>query len=78
MLEQDQASPNPIKDIVKISSEREIKNIKIMDLNGREIANFHGINTREYEINMANFVTGIYLLRISTSERTFFRKVIKD
>ena len=71
-------APNPTKNTILIKSKDIINNIDLFDVSGRKIKSFNGLNVNDYTINLTNNVTGIYLLRISTSQQTFVKKVVKD
>ena len=71
-------APNPTKNTVLIKSQDLIRSIELFDISGRELETFNGLNINEYTVNLSNNVTGIYLLRISTNQQTFIKKVVKD
>ncbi len=71
-------APNPTKNTVIIKSRDIIKSIDLFDVSGRIISSYNNLNTKEYTVNLTNNVTGIYLLRISTSQQTFIKKVVKE
>ena len=71
-------APNPTKNNINIKSQDIIKNIELFDISGRKLSSFNNLNIKEYTINLTNNVTGIYLLRISTNQQTFIKKVVKD
>ena len=71
-------APNPTKNYIVINSKDKIKNIELFDVSGRKLESFNNLNINEYTINLNNNVTGIYLLRISTNQQTFIKKVVKD
>jgi len=71
-------APNPTKNTVLIKSQDLIRSIELFDISGRKLECFNGLNINEYIINLSNNVTGIYLLRISTNQQTFIKKVVKD
>ncbi len=65
--------PNPAKEFAKvnvISSDMGIKEIRIFDLNGREIANYKGDNGTNFSINTSNLNIGLYLVKITTNNDT--------
>ena len=71
-------APNPTKNTILIKSKDIINNIDLFDVSGRKIKSFNRLNINDYTIDLTNNVTGIYLLRISTSQQTFIKKVVKD
>ncbi len=66
--------PNPTSDALFIASENEINNIRLYDISGRLIyeydceCNFH-------KLDMVNFNSGIYIVRIFTGKEIYTRKV---
>jgi len=71
-------APNPTKSTVLIKTQNIIRSIELFDISGRKLESFNRLNTNECTINLSNNVTGIYLLRISTNQQTFIKKVVKD
>ena len=71
--------PNPAKEILNIA----IKNINplgiyLYDLNGKRVyfsSSFGGDNSGVKEVDVSMLVSGVYLLKITTTESQFFRKV---
>ncbi len=71
--------PNPVKDIVNISntSNLAIESAKITDVNGRtvkEVRNFETLN----QINISELNTGIYFLKVTTSQGTGTTQLVKN
>ena len=54
--------PNPTSDYLYINSDKEIKEIKILDLNGRIVNNLDFVDNKIY---LGGLQTGIYFARIS-------------
>ncbi len=69
--------PNPTLDFVNINSTETIVDIEVVDISGRRIEFIEEINNKEFKLNISNFVTGIYFLRISTNQQTYIQKVAK-
>ncbi len=66
--------PNPIFKKIKINTEKEIKKIEIFNLNGRIISN----HTNDlYIIDIANFSSGTYFLKIYVEQQIIIKKIIK-
>lgn len=80
------AFPNPFNDQLQISfysSAKELVEIVLIDVEGREIVrqiksvNANSNNT--ISINELNKISkGVYILRLVTAEKTFFKKIIKE
>lgn len=70
--------PNPIKDVLNISSEETIAAITIYNLVGQEVLS-KSMNVNEGTLDVSNLATGTYILQGTTSEgRTFNKKIIKQ
>lgn len=67
--------PNPVQDILHLQSSATVEQISIYDLNGRLVKQ---IAHPESEINVSNLHSGIYLLKVRTSEGEIARKMIKE
>jgi hypothetical protein len=69
--------PNPATTLLNISNTYnfEIKNISIVDINGRLIKNQNGTLT---EINVSDLNTGVYFINIETTEGKTTKKFIKQ
>lgn len=68
--------PNPVSDIVNISNfnNLEITNSVITDLNGRIVKK---VNTSVESINVGELATGVYFLKVTTTEGTGVSKFVK-
>jgi thermitase len=66
--------PNPTKDRLYIQSDYGVNDIKIYDITGRFIKKHEHTS----EVDMTTLNKGIYLLKISTDQKTFETKVIKQ
>ena len=68
--------PNPSLDFVNVklpSSVENIKNIKIIDLNGRLVAEYHPKSANYLKINTNKFANGMYLMQVTTSDNEVLR-----
>ncbi len=70
--------PNPVVGNTIIDSKEKIINIEIYALSGQKIQEFKSVNANQFNINLSNYVTGIYFLRIKTLQQVFLRKIIKE
>jgi hypothetical protein len=68
--------PNPVSDILQIKSAYQIKCVKFINSQGLEIANMHDILNNDFTINVKGFSSGVYYLRIETTEGFVHRKLI--
>jgi len=73
--------PNPTKDILNFalnSKNEQIKNCKIMDINGREIISKE-VNNIHSKIDISAFSRGIYIIEITTDNENIVReKFVKE
>jgi hypothetical protein len=71
-------SPNPAHDVLNLlSSHTFIDAIKITDLNGRVVKNMQYSNVLTTQVNVADLMTGMYIISVETSEGTGTSKFIK-
>ncbi|HFS67029.1 MAG TPA: T9SS type A sorting domain-containing protein [Flavobacteriia bacterium] len=68
--------PNPVKDKLYITSENQIKNIKIYDMLGRLAVEENPL-LNEVEINLNNLTAGNYVVKIQINNRNLNYKIIK-
>ncbi|WP_459209392.1 T9SS type A sorting domain-containing protein [Aquimarina rhabdastrellae] len=66
--------PNPFTDKLRIQSGDTYENIKLLDIHGKTISEFH--NTKE--IATGNLSPGVYHVAITTNNKTFYKKIIKQ
>lgn len=69
--------PNPTQAILNINSidQANIKSIKVLDLQGRQVFNANDMNTKNALLNLSNVVNGVYLLKIETENGSLIEKV---
>lgn len=66
--------PNPVKDILNITTNADVKSFTIRDLTGKTLLVYYAQPT----INMAHLSKGIYLLQVQTAKGLIEKKVMKD
>lgn len=64
--------PNPVRDVVSIESESDIKSISVMNMMGQTIKTSYSSR-----VSMSDLENGNYVLKIDLKEGTTFRKIIK-
>lgn len=74
--------PNPAQNYISISSEKSIKNlnsatIQIINMNGQVISSIIPSNLLDNSINISNFESGMYFLRITTHQKQSIHRFIK-
>jgi len=67
--------PNPASDLINISSEFEIKTVKVFNYSGQVII-FEQVENTQYRINTSQYKPGIYFFRIETSGGTISKRII--
>ncbi|MCR5036808.1 MAG: S8 family peptidase [Bacteroidales bacterium] len=67
--------PNPVNDIVMIETHgrASLQNVIIYDVNGRKV-----LSTSESQIDISNLPSGVYLMKIESSDGIFYKKIIKE
>lgn len=69
------AYPNPVSDILNVCVDNVsvIRDIMVMDMNGRVVHNSTSVNVNQTEINMKELAAGIYLINVTddTGNRGF-------
>lgn len=68
--------PNPVIDVLNLSSTREINSVTVFNLLGQEISNDKP-NTSEVKIDMTSFAEGVYLINVIAGNAVKTIKVIK-
>lgn len=68
--------PNPTKDDVLINSSTPMTNIQLFDLSGKRVVNIQP-NTVSQTISLNDLGNGMYFLRMTNSEGTFEKKILK-
>lgn len=70
--------PNPANDRVTISSNVELQNMELTDLNGRVVKNLDLGGVLNSEIVISDLATGIYLLKINSNNTIFTKKLVVE
>lgn len=70
--------PNPFNESLNISNAQQIANVEIRDLTGRVVYASAYNNTNQIQINTAEFVSGVYFVRmITTNNVVIDQKLVK-
>jgi hypothetical protein len=69
--------PNPAYNTLNISSDSELKSVKLFSITGAEVGNVQ-VNTQYKFVNISQFSKGIYLVNIETENGTTRRKFVKE
>jgi hypothetical protein len=68
--------PNPFKDVISVQGIDQTFGYKIYDLQGK-IVQSNNLSKSEDTINTASIASGVYILKITTSETTVTKKMVK-
>ena len=69
--------PNPVKDILNISSKELISNVQVYNVSGQQILIEKAINTIT-KIDLSSLSSGVYFVKTSSSNASKTIKVIKQ
>jgi hypothetical protein len=69
--------PNPVKDILNLSFDKEITNVSIHTLLGQEVFN-KNINANEGTVDVSNLSVGTYLVKVTSNDGVKTLKIIKE
>ena len=68
--------PNPANDIIYIEAENEIEEVVVYDVYGRQQTTVNG--QQSLSINISEFNSGIYFIRINTTNGIYVKRFIKE
>lgn len=69
--------PNPVKDILNLSYDKNITNVAVYNLLGQEILTRHN-NANQYQVDMSSFASGTYIVRVTSDNKEKIFKVNKQ
>ncbi len=70
--------PNPVKDILNITSQNPIKSISIHDINGRALSDLKLLgNKTKTEVNLNKLSKGIYFVKVTSELGDIVERVVK-
>lgn len=69
--------PNPVKDILNISYDRNITNVEVYNLLGQKVFE-NTLNANTAQIDMSGFSTGSYLVKVTSENQTKTIKLMKQ
>jgi hypothetical protein len=69
--------PNPVKDILNLSYDKNISNITVFNLLGQEVLT-KAINSNQSQLNMSALSAGTYLVKVTADNQVKTIKVIKE
>lgn len=68
--------PNPTNNILNVSSEENLKEVQVYDLFGKLLLQ-QSVNESSFTINLSNYTSGTYILRVITSDGIKTAKIVK-
>ncbi len=69
--------PSPVRDVLQIESDKEIKSLQLINLQGYVLQNIT-VNSDSYILGMRTLSPGMYFIKVITAEGSFVRKVVKE
>lgn len=69
--------PNPVRDVLNLSFDKNISNILVINLLGQEVLSSK-LNTQEAKIDMSSLNVGVYLVKITADNEVKTIKIIKE
>ena len=69
--------PNPVADFLKIEAGSEIRSVALYDILGN-LLSFINVSCENCELDMRNYASGTYLIIITTAERIYAEKIVKE
>jgi hypothetical protein len=66
--------PNPVSDILQISGIDNMNEVKIYDVQGKNVISMNALNQNHLEINTTNLNDGIYFYSINSGDKFFSGK----
>ncbi len=69
--------PNPVDDFLHIQSTSAISSIKLFDFNGHLLIH-ENVDCEAFDLDMRQFSNGTYIIRISTADKVYSEKIIRN
>lgn len=69
--------PNPVKNVLNLSYNQEITNVEVYNLLGQRMS-ANAIGANQGQIDMSNFASGTYIVRVTADNQVKTIKVIKE
>ena len=70
-----QIFPNPFDSGITINSPHLITQIKIFDINGKEL--YRQLKPETSKVNLTSLQSGLYILELKTESSIFYKKILK-
>ncbi len=72
-----QSYPNPVKDVLNLSYDKDITNVSVINLLGQEVLTSK-VNNTTAKIDMSSLTTGAYMVKVTSENEVKTIKVIKE
>ena len=69
--------PNPVKDLVKIVSDENIKSVSVFNMFGQLVID-REVSGNEVELNMDSYAAGVYMVRITTDNNVTVKNIVVE
>jgi hypothetical protein len=70
--------PNPTKNKLMINSNDSIEKIAVLSTDGRILLEKNDVGQKQYELNINNFSTGMYIIQLSNKNQANSYYIIKE
>jgi hypothetical protein len=70
--------PNPTKDVINLNWSEEVATIELTDAQGKILKTMDVSDQKDATLNLQNFSTGVYLVRVISNEGASVHQVIKE
>lgn len=67
-------SPNPVSDVLQISSHIDVDMVRVYDVTGKEVLTSDYANV----VDVSHLTMGIYFIKVFTNGGTYYKKIIKN
>ncbi len=71
------AYPNPVQNVLNLSYNKSISNVKVFNLLGQEVMT-NAINANQSQIDMSHLASGTYLVKVTADSQVKTIKVVKE
>lgn len=72
-----QVYPNPFHDVIQIKSKDKVESVQVYDMSGALVYE-NKLSGSENKVNLSGLKTGVYVLKVQTSEGVQVRKIMKQ
>ena len=69
--------PNPTQDVINLHWTEDVANVSLTDATGKVLETIDVSDVKQTTLNLANYSTGVYMVRVNSNEGTSVHQVIK-